>query len=189
MPTQKKIDTVNKLTDKVTRAKAIVLTDYRGLKHKQFEEIRKALKKLEAELVVAKNRLMLRALHQSSGQTLGDRLDDLETLLIEPTATLFAFADEVAPIKELLKYFKTAGAGRAKGGLLGARFLSDTEVMRLAALPSREVLLGQLAGQLMAPVSGLQYSLSWNINKLVWALNKIKDQKLRKQQKLASCPF
>jgi len=44
MATQKKIDTVSALTDKISRAKAIVLADYRGLKHKQLEELRKLLK-------------------------------------------------------------------------------------------------------------------------------------------------
>ena len=62
MATQKKIDTVTLLTDKISRAKAMVFVDYRGLKHKQMEELRKNLKKVEAEFTVAKNRLMKRAL-------------------------------------------------------------------------------------------------------------------------------
>lgn len=165
---QKKIETVQKLSDKVARAKALILADYRGLKHKQFEQVRKVLKELEAELVVAKNRLLLRAL--------ADRGKDLAQLLQEPTATLFAYADEAAPLKELLKYFKTAGAGKPKGGLLGDQLLTEAEVIRLATLPTREVLLGQLVGQLMAPVSGLHWTLSWNINKLVWALNAVREK-------------
>ncbi len=169
MPTQKKIDTVKALTDKVTKAKALILTDYRGLKHKQFEEVRKLLKKLNSELVVAKNRLLLRAL--------SDRGKELEKTLQEPTATLFAYGDEVSPLRELLKYFKAAGAGKAKGGLLGVQILSSEEVARLATLPSREGLLGLLAGQLKAPISGLHRALSWNINKLVLALNAVKSTK------------
>lgn len=169
MPTQKKIDTVKSLTDKVTRAKAVVVADYRGLKHKQLEELRKLLKKADAELVVAKNRLLLRAL--------GDKAKGIEDVLKDTTATLFAFKDEVAPLKELLKFFKAAGFGKTKAGLLGTQVLSDAEVTRLAALPSRETLLGKLVGQLNAPIQGLHYALSWNINKLVWALNAVKEKK------------
>ena len=169
MPTQKKIDTVKALTDKVTKAKAMVVTDYRGLKHKQLEELRKLLKKSEAELVVAKNRLLLRAL--------GDKAKGLEDALKDTTATLFAYADEVAPLKELLKFFKAAGAGKTKAGLLGSQMLTDAEVTRMAALPSRDMLLAKLVGQLNAPIQGLHYALSWNINKLVWALNSIKEKK------------
>lgn len=181
MATQKKIDTVTSLTDKINRSKAIVLADYRGLKHKQFEEIRKALKKLEAEFVVAKNRLMIRALNASSptsdvkevshiGSEFGKALKDT-------TAVLFAYADEVAPLKELLKFFKSAGAGKPKAGLLGTHVLSDLDVTKLASLPTRQILLGTLVAQLNAPIQGLHYALSWNINKLVWALNAIKSTK------------
>ncbi len=169
MATQKKIDTVTALTDKISRAKAIVLTDYRGLKHKQFEEMRKLLKKVDAEFVVAKNRLLKRSL--------GDRMKGLEDFLCEPTATLFAYADEVTPLRELLKYFKTANAGKAKAGLLGTQFLSDSEITKLASLPTRNALLGQLVSELNAPIQGLHYALSWNINKLVWAINSVKEKK------------
>lgn len=178
MATQKKIDTVTKLTDKVRRAKALILTDYRGLKHKQLEEIRKLLKKVESELVVTKNRLLRRAL---SGPPVGGEskghLESLYASLTEPTATLFAYADEVAPLKELLKYFKNIGAGKTKAGLLGTQVLTDAEVSRLASLPGREVLLGKLVGQLNSPIQGLHYALSWNINRLVWTLKGVKDKK------------
>ncbi len=169
MPTQKKIETVEKLTEKVAKAKSIMLTDYRGLKHKQLEELRKLLKKTESELVVTKNRLLLRAL--------GDKAEKVSEQLSDTTAALFAYADEVAPLKELLKYFKTAGVGKAKGGLLGSQVLSDADMTRLASLPSREVLLGQLVGQMKAPIQGLHYALNWNLNKLVWALNAVKEKK------------
>ena len=173
MATQKKIDTVTQLTDKVGRAKALVVTDYRGLKHKQLEELHKALKKTEGEYVVAKNRLLLRALGGSG--------EGLKGVLHNTTAVLFAYADEVAPLKELVKFFKAAGAGKLKAGLLGTQVLSDTDVTRLSALPSREVLLGKLVGQLNAPIQGLHYALSWNINKLVWALDAVKSVKSKSQ--------
>lgn len=164
MATQKKIDTVSLLSEKISRAKSMVFVDYRGLKHKQMEELRKTLKKLEAEFTVAKNRLMLRALGR-----------DLQ--LTDTTATLFSYADEVAPLKELLKYFKTAGFGKLKAGILGDSLLSDTDVVRIASLPTRNVLLAQLVGQLNAPIQGLHYALSWNIRKLVYALSAIKNSK------------
>ena len=171
MATQKKIDTVKELADKVTRATSIMVADYRGLKHKQLEELHKLLKKAEAEFVVTKNRLLKRALSERNESK------GLETSLTDTTATLFSYADEVAPLKELLKFFKAAGVGRAKAGLLGNNVLTEAEVTRLAALPAREVLLGRLVGQLNAPIQGLHYALSWNINKLVWALDAVKNKK------------
>lgn len=169
MATQQKIDTVASLTDKLGKAKSVVLADYRGLKHKQLEELRKTLKKVEGEFTIAKNRLMLRAL--------GDRAGLLKEHLSDATAALFSYGDEVTPIKELLKFFKTAGVGKTKVGLLGTTILSDTEVSRFAQLPPRNVLLAQLVGQLNAPIQGLHYALQWNLKKLVYAVEAIKNLK------------
>jgi large subunit ribosomal protein L10 len=169
MATDKKINTVASLTGKIAKAKSIVFADYAGLKHKQLEDLRKNLKKVEAEFVVIKNKLFARAL--------GANADNVKSELTFSTAALFNFKDEAAGIKELLKFFKTANLGKTKGGLLGGQILSSTEVTRLAALPNREVLLGQLAGQLNNPIQGLHYALSWNINKFVWALNAVKNKK------------
>ena len=169
MATQRKINTVNELTEKVSRAKSIVFTDYRGLKHKQMEELRRALKKAEGEIVVSKNRLMKRAL--------GDKAESVSAELSEATAALFSYADEVAALKEFTKFIKAAGLGKTKGGLMGNVVLSPEEVERLSKLPGREALLGKLVGQLNAPIQSLHYALQWNINKLVWALNGIKNTK------------
>ena len=169
MATQKKIDTVTSLTEKIGRAKVMVLADYRGIKHKQLEELRKNLKKTEGEFTVAKNRLILRAL--------GEKAELLKDKLTDTTAVLFAFADEVAPLRELLKFFKTVGVGRTKAGLMGSSVMTDADVTKLATLPSREVLLGRLVGQLNAPIQGLHYALQWNINTLVYALNAVKEKK------------
>jgi len=166
---QKKIETVKNLTEKVDRAKLLVIADYRGLKHKQLEELRKTLKKNQGELVVTKNRLLIRAL--------GDKVKGLENSLREATAVLFADAEEIAPLRELLKFFKTAGIGRTKAGLMGKQILTEEELSKLAFLPAREVLLGQLALSLRGPVYALHYALSWNLRKLAYAVKAIKDNK------------
>lgn len=169
MPTQKKIDSVKALEEKIEKASAIVLTDYRGLKHKQLEELRRELKKAGGELTIAKNRLLARAL--------GDQAEGLAEALKEPTAVLFSYDDPISPIKALVDFLKDTDAAGAKGGLLGTKPLTVDEVAALSKLPSREVLLTQLAGQLQAPIRGLHYGLSWNINKLVYALNAVKESK------------
>ena len=169
MATQKKIDTVAELTQKIAKAKAMVLADYRGLKHKQLEELRKTLKKTQGEFVVTKNRLLKKAL--------GDKAKAIEATLNDSTATLFAYADEVAPLRELLKFFKIAGAGIPKSGFLGETILNESDITSLASLPSRQMLLAKLVGQLNAPIQGLHYALSWNMNRLAWALTAIRDKK------------
>jgi large subunit ribosomal protein L10 len=169
MATQKKIETVTRLEEKVSKAKSLILADFRGLKHKQLEELRRAVKKEQGEFIVVKNRLILRAL--------GNHGESLKEYLRDSTAVLFAYADEVAPIKALKAFLKTSGAGASRGGLLGDTVLQAADVNRLADLPPKTDLLGHLVGQLNAPVQGLHYALSYNLNKLVWALNGVKEKK------------
>lgn len=166
---QKKIQTVQELTDKIAKSRSIIFADYTGIKHKQLETLRKNLKKTGAEFAVTKNKLLERAL--------GDSASSVKTYLKENTGTLFNYEDEVAGLKELLKFFKLVALGKTKGGLLGATALSDTEVTRLSKLPGKQEILGQLAGQLKAPLFGLHHALQWNINKLVWGLNAVKNLK------------
>lgn len=167
--TPKKQNTVTELTEKVSKSKSIVLAHYQGIKHKQLEELRRALRPVKGEFVVAKNRLMKRAL--------GDRAAAIESELEQPNAALFAYDDEVAPLKELLKFFKSVGFGSVKAGLLGNTALTEADVTKLAALPTKTVMLGTLVRQLNAPIQSLHYALQWNLNKLVWALNAVKEKK------------
>jgi large subunit ribosomal protein L10 len=169
MPTQKKIDAVASLTQKADKASSIIFADYRTIKHKQLEKLRTSIKSVDGEFIVTKNKLLERAL--------GERSAAVKDQLRESTATLFSFGDEILPLKELLKFFKTVGVGKAKGGLLGAKVLSEAEVNQLAKLPGRQELLGKLVGQMKSPLYGLHHALSWNMNKLVWALNAVKGTK------------
>lgn len=172
MPTQKKVETVNELANKLDGAKTIVFTDYRGLTHKQLEELRRSLKKLQAHYLITKNTLISRAL-ASVLQT----PESIEAELSGPTATLIASGDEVAPLKELAKMMKATELPKIKFGFLGQTKLSGEEVIRLSTLPTKTVLIGQLVGSMKSPLFGLHNALSWNLRKLVYAFAAIKKQK------------
>lgn len=169
MATTKKINIVEKLTEKINKSKSIVFADYIGLKHKQLEELRRNLAKTESEFVVTKNKLLERAFGANAAK--------VKDQLRNSTATLFSYKDEISGLKELQKFFKTANLGKTKGGFYNNSVLDEKAVAKLAALPGREQLLGQLVGQLNTPIQGLHYALSWNINRLAWALNSIKNKK------------
>lgn len=169
MATPRKIETVQALTKKVADAKSIILADYRGLKHKQLEDLRRQLKKVNGEFVITKNRLLLKAL--------GDRSDLLKDALNDTTATLFSYADEVNPLKEMLKFFKGAGFGKTKAALVGTTAFNAKDVTKLATLPSRDILLSKMVGQMQAPLYGLHNALTWNIRSLAYALQAIQEKK------------
>lgn len=169
MPTtnrQKKMSITEGLSDKLGRAKSLVVTDYRGLNMVQLSELRNKLRKTDSEYTITKNTLLKRALQEK-----GFAVD--EASLEGPSATLFAYGDEVAPIKELVAYAKTAALPKVKAGYLGKDFLNSARVDALAKLPSRQMLLGQTVGVLQAPVSAFVNVLQANIRNLVYVLNQV----------------
>mgnify|MGYP000026374703 CR=1 FL=1 len=172
MATTKKIETVVSLSEKLNKATSVTMTNYQGLTHKRLEELRKILKKHQAEFVITKNTLLLRAL----GGFLNQEKVDLD--LSGQTATLFAYEDEITPLKEMLKFAKSSGMPSLKAGFLKTTKMSVEDLNRLVKLPARPALLAQLVGQLKAPIYGLHRSLNWNLQKLVFALSAIQAKKV-----------
>lgn len=161
MPNQRKIDIVEKLKDKVRRAKSMVFTNYQGLTHRQLETLKKAVKTADSDFVTTKNTLI----KQAGGP-------DLEG----PTATLFVYGEVIAPLKELAKTIKLLKLPVIKFALIDGKNVTGEEVLKLASLPSREVLLAQLVGGMKTPIYGLHRAMSWNLQKLVVVLKAIESK-------------
>lgn len=166
---EKKVAIVAEVTEKVQKAKAMVFTDYTGLTHKQIEELKKEIRKADAEYAVTKNTLLKRAL--------GEQVASQEDKFVQPTGTMFMYGDIVAPLKALAKMIKDTEKPGIKFGLLDGRVMTDKEVLKLSTLPSREVLLTQLAGMLKSPISNLHRALNWNLQKLVLTLSAVQKTK------------
>lgn len=164
---QKKVDIVASFSDKFTKAKAVVFTNYEGLTHKQIEGLKKAIKPLEGEYVVAKNSLVTRSLDDNKIKLREDHV------LEGPTGTLFIYNDIVSPLKALAKLIKELNLPKVKFGIMEGDFITNDQVMKLSSLPTREVLLAQLVGGLKSPIFGLHRALNWNLQKLVLTLNAV----------------
>ncbi len=176
MAKQKKIDIVAELKDKLSRAKLIVVTDYRGLPAKKMTELRRQLDSADAEYQVIKNTLARLAAREVAK-------DKVTALFEGPAAIAFGYGDEVKLSKSLVEYARTPGTTlQIKGGMLGSRVLAAKEVAALAALPPREVLLAQLVGQVKYPLQALHNVLSAPMRGLAVVLQ----QRVRQLEKGAS---
>jgi large subunit ribosomal protein L10 len=164
---QKKVEIVTKLNEKIASAKAIVFTNYQGITHKQLEGLKKTIKPLKAEYVVAKNSLVLRALAENK-----IKIED-EKQFEGPTGTLLIYDDVVGPLKELAKLVKELGIPNVKFGIVDEKNYTNEQIMKLSTLPTRETLLTQIAVGLKSPIFGLHRALSWNMQKLVLTLNAV----------------
>ncbi len=176
---QKKQEIVAKLSEKIARAKALVFTNYQGLTHKQLEELKKVLRDLNAELIVTKNTLLKIALNSTSNRlpTAIDVNKSAESMLSNPTAALFVYDDVIAPLKQIAKTLKLLGLPTIKFGIIDNQALTGDQLLKMASLPQKEVLLAQVIGGLKSPIFGLHRALSWNLNKLVMTLKSIEAKK------------
>jgi large subunit ribosomal protein L10 len=148
----------------------MIVSEYRGLKVKEIAEIRRALRKQDVTYRIVKNRLMRIAAGDSVGTA-------LSPLLVGPTAIAFG-NDEASTAKAVLDATRPyARVIKVTGGVLGDRAISAEDVIRLAALPSRDVLLGRLAGGMQAPVATLAGLLAAPLRNLGYALQQVADQK------------
>ena len=148
MPTQKKIEAVEELRERIERAQIVIAADYAGLSVTEMSELRRAVRET-GELRVVKNRLFLRAA-EAAGHP------ELAELLEGPTVIVFGFDDVAAPAKAVTEYQRTArNTFAVRKGALEGQVLSSADLQSLASLPPRPVLIAQLAGALQAPVANL----------------------------------
>lgn len=165
-----KAEIVEELTDGFKRQKIAIFSDFSGISVSAFRDLRRALKKENAEYKVAKKTLFDRAL-----QSVGIQMKSKE--LKGEVGVTFGYGDQVAPAKILTKFSKGHDTFKVLAGILGERVLAAADVLALSRLPSREVLLGQVAATLQAPIRGLAVALQANIRNLAVVLNKVKDNK------------
>ncbi len=161
-----KAQTLKDLTEKVARAKTLTFTDYHGLTVNQISGIRDKVKQAGGEVIVAKNTLMKRALTSNQLPVTSDQLAG-------PTAAIFAYGDEIAPIKSVADSIKILGLPKFKFGFFGKTQLDIAGVESLAKIPAREVLHGQVVGVLLSPIYGFVSVLEANIRNLVSIFDQI----------------
>ena len=146
MPTEAKRETIAELTEEARSSTAMIVSEYRGLKVSELGEIRKNLRKQNVTYHVVKNRLMKIAAKDAG-------VENINSLLQGPTAVAFVRGDEGAATKAVLDAFRPYRLIKVTGAVVGNSVVGADGVIRLAQLPSRDVLLAQVAGAIAAPMS------------------------------------
>jgi large subunit ribosomal protein L10 len=146
MPRPEKVAVVDEIRTKLAEADAAMLTEYRGLTVPELARLRAALRGAGTEYKVFKNTLARRAVADS-------HLDSVASMFEGPVAIAFVRGDAAGAAKALRDFGRTNPALIVKGGLLGERLVTPRDIEALAELPSREVLLAQVAGAFQAPLT------------------------------------
>jgi len=149
MPTKKKEKTIETLQQVFSKSDIGILTDYRGLKTAEFNELRDKLKEAKVDYKVVKN-----SLAQIAARNAG--MDYLTGMFQGPLAVAFGYGDPAKTAKVISDYIRVSKSNLSiKAGFLRDRVLSTAEVETLARLPSREVLLSKVFSGMKSPIYGL----------------------------------
>ena len=147
MARAEKVAAVAELTERFQGSSGAVLTEYRGLSVAQMGELRRALGE-HATFAVVKNTLTKIA------ATDAGVAGELTEMLQGPSAIAFVDGDIVEAAKGLRDFSRANPLLVIKGGVLDGKMMSPDEIVRLADLESREVLLAKLAGAMKASMAG-----------------------------------
>ena len=141
-----KQDTVKEIVELAKKSNSLIVCEYRGLTVAQIQELRRALREVNATMCVYKNSLVERACDEL-GYT------ELKDLLAGPNAFFFS-EDLSSSAKVLVKYAKRFGDNlNLKGGMFEGRAFADkAKVVEISKLPGREGLLSMLLSCLQAPI-------------------------------------
>jgi len=156
----KKTQIIDQLTGKLSRSTIVIATSYQGLSAREMIGLRRALADAVVGYQVVKNTLTRFATQRVGKEQVMGIIDG-------PTALVFGYDDAVEAAKIFNQYIKSTGvAVQIKGALLGERVLTSDEVMALANLPPKEILISQLIAQLQATVRSLHNVLSFPLYSL-----------------------
>ena len=170
MTNKQKQDVVANLVSALKERESVVLVDYKGLTHRQLEDLRAKVTEAGGLLRIVKNNLFLIALKNV-------HLPTPEETLTGPTAVLFVPSTDPSPIKIIYDEGKILESLEIKWGIWEKGLIDKSKVIQLATLPSREELLAKVVGNLKSPQTRLVLSLKSNLQKLVIALEEIRKQK------------
>jgi large subunit ribosomal protein L10 len=168
---ESKQQVVAEMHEKLQRAKAVFLADFRGMNVGKATDLRNELRKAAVEYKVVKNTLLELASRETDKESLSPHY-------VGPTAVALSYDDPVAAAKVLSRFAKEQQATfKLKAGVLSGKVISVADIQALADLPSREVLLAKLLATMQAPTSNFVGVLAAVPGSFVRLLNAIKIQK------------
>ena len=170
MPNKSNIESVAKIVDEIKEASALWIVDYRGLTVKESETLRRAVRAAGGHVSVHKNTLVKLALKETEQPA-------IDEFLAGPSAFVFAGADAVAAAKAVKDFAKDNEKLVIKGGVMDGKACSAADVEAIASLPSREQLMGQLAGLISGMARGLAVSIGGVSRGLAVVTSAVAEQK------------
>ncbi|MDH8679920.1 50S ribosomal protein L10 [Fusibacter bizertensis] len=144
---------VEEIKERFSNAKSAVLVDYRGLTVEEVTELRSKFRQAGVEYKVYKNNLVKIAIKDTPFEALSQDLTG-------PNAIAFGIEDAVIPAKIIKDFAKGHKKLELKAGIVEGSYCNLEQIIQIADLPSKEVLIGRFLGSVKAPVANFAYFLS-----------------------------
>lgn len=170
MNREKKATLVEELNGKFSKAKIAIVSDYRGLTVSELQELRRDLRKNDAEFRVAKNTLLRMAAEKTGFAALKD-------YFVGTSAITVSSGDPVPTAKILTEFSKSHPELKIRTAVLEGKFLTFEDIVSLSKLPGKKVLLGQLLSAMNAVPTGLVRVLSGVPRSFLQVLQAIRENK------------
>ena len=170
MKIEEKKAIVQDLSEKLSKSKVVIVTDYKGLNVEEINDLRRKLAEAHIEYKVVKNTLLIRAAK-------GTEVELIEKGFKGPSAIALSYDNPVAPAKVLTAFAKEHAALEIKIGILNGRVMDLNAIKALSVLPSRETLLAQLLSILMGVPTAFVRALNDIPRRLLNVLKAIEEQK------------
>ncbi len=169
MPSLEKEIMVDELRNSLQETSSFIITGYSGLNSNELNELRGDLRKAGSVLRVVKNRLASIVMQDEPWCQLLEYIDG-------PTAFVLIEGDPLPVTKVLAGFAKGHAELKLRGGLVESILVKEKEIIGIARLPGREVLLTQLVNVLASPVARFINVVSSPIGSLIRSIEKIKEK-------------
>jgi large subunit ribosomal protein L10 len=146
MPTPQKEQILRDTSERIRDVRGLYLADFSGMSVEKLSLLRRKCREQHIQFKVIKNTLLKRAFNAQGITELDDHLQG-------PTGLVFSSVNEVSPAKVLVDFAKEHERPRVKAAVVNGRLFDEKAVATLATLPSREVLMSQVLGTLVAPMT------------------------------------
>ncbi len=147
---EKKKKALEGLKEKISKQKSVIFADFSKVNSGDLFSLRKTLKEAGCALKIGKKTLIRLAFGQS-GISFWNKIKESAPGQL---ALIFGIEDEVAPARLAHQFAKKNENFKILGGIFESRFIDRERVLALAAIPSRNELLGRLVGSLASPMTG-----------------------------------
>ncbi len=167
---EEKGQVIEELKEKFSEAKAVILTDYKGMTVAELSDLRRLLRGGGIDYRVVKNTLARLASEDTP-------ISAAKDVFKGPVGIALGYQDPVMTAKKVLEFSRKNEKLKLSGGVIEGKLYTANEVKTIADLPPREALLSMLAGAFQAPLSKMAAALSATVSSFAYAMNALKTKR------------